>query len=65
MVSSVLTPRIYTDCARRSPEIYGATKAGVIQMTKYFAVNAPLDGANVRVNAVAPIYIRNPWDPYI
>ena len=32
-------------------------------MTKYFAVNAPLDGANVRVNAVAPGGIRNPWDP--
>ena len=27
-------PKIYTDCARRSPEIYGATKAGIIQMTK-------------------------------
>jgi NAD(P)-dependent dehydrogenase (short-subunit alcohol dehydrogenase family) len=56
-------PRIYTDCARRSPEIYGATKAGVIQMTKYFAVNARHDGAKVRVNAVAPGGIRNPWDP--
>lgn len=56
-------PRIYTDCARRSPEIYGASKAGVIQMTKYFAVNAPIDGAKVRVNAVAPGGIRNPWDP--
>ena len=30
-------PKIYTDCDRRSPEIYGATKAGVIQMTKYYS----------------------------
>ncbi len=56
-------PRIYTDCARRSPEIYGATKAGIIQMTKYFAVNGIADGAAVRVNAVAPGGVRNPWDP--
>ncbi len=56
-------PKIYTDCARRSPEIYGATKAGVIQMTKYFSVNAIADGADIRVNAVAPGGVRNPWDP--
>ena len=56
-------PRIYTDLARRSPEVYGASKAGVIQMTKYFAVNAGADGADVRVNAVAPGGVRNPWDP--
>ena len=56
-------PKIYTDCARRSPEIYGATKAGVIQMTKYFSVNAIADGAGIRVNAVAPGGVRNPCDP--
>ena len=56
-------PRIYTDCARRSPEVYGASKAGVIQMTRYFAVNAIADDANIRVNAVAPGGVRNPWDP--
>jgi NAD(P)-dependent dehydrogenase (short-subunit alcohol dehydrogenase family) len=56
-------PRIYTDCARRNSEVYGATKAGVIQMTKYFSVNALADGANVRINAVAPGGIRNPWNP--
>jgi NAD(P)-dependent dehydrogenase (short-subunit alcohol dehydrogenase family) len=56
-------PRIYTDCARRSPEIYGATKAGVIQMTKYFSVNAIEDGAKMRINAVAPGGVRNPWEP--
>jgi NAD(P)-dependent dehydrogenase (short-subunit alcohol dehydrogenase family) len=56
-------PKIYTDCLRRSPEVYGATKAGVIQMTKYFSVNAIADGAKLRINAVAPGGIRNPWDP--
>lgn len=56
-------PKIYTDCARRSPEIYGASKAGVIQMTKYFAVNSIADGADMRVNAVAPGGVRNPSDP--
>ena len=56
-------PRIYTDLNRRNSEIYGATKAGVIQMSKYFATNGIIDGARVRVNAVAPGGIRNPIDP--
>lgn len=54
-------PRIYTDCARKNSEIYGATKAGIIQMTKYFAVHAAELG--VRVNAVSPGGIRNPKNP--
>ena len=33
-------PRIYTDCDRRNSEVYGATKAGIIQMSKYFSVNS-------------------------
>ena len=56
-------PRIYTDCARRNSEVYGATKAGIIQMTKYFSVNALADGANIRVNAVAPGGIKNHQNP--
>ena len=56
-------PRIYTDCERRNSEVYGATKAGVIQMTKYFSVNALADGAKIRVNAVAPGGIKNPQNP--
>ncbi len=56
-------PSIYTDCDRRNSEIYGASKAGLIQMTKYFAVNAIMDGAKVRVNAIAPGGIRNPSEP--
>jgi len=56
-------PRIYTDLKRRNSEVYGATKAGVIQMTKYFAVNGVMDGAKVRVNAIAPGGIKNPVEP--
>ena len=53
-------PRIYTDCDRRNSEVYGATKAGIIQMSKYFSVNSLSDGAKIRVNSVAPGGIFNP-----
>ena len=53
--------RIYTDCGRNNSEIYGATKAGIIQMTKYFAVH--LADRNVRVNAISPGGIFNPKNP--
>ena len=46
---------------RRSSELYGATKAGVIQMTKYFAVELAKSG--IRVNAVSPGGIFNPSNP--
>ena len=54
-------PRIYTDCLRRNSEIYGATKAGIIQMTKYFAVH--LADKDIRVNCVSPGGIFNPENP--
>ncbi len=54
-------PRIYTDCARKNSEIYGATKAGIIQMTRYFAVH--LAEHRIRVNAVAPGGVGNPDNP--
>lgn len=54
-------PRIYTDCTRRNSEVYGATKAGVIQMTKYFAVH--LAAAGIRVNCVSPGGVFNPHAP--
>jgi len=54
-------PRVYTDCARNSSEIYGATKAGVVQMTKYFAVHLAQQG--IRVNCVSPGGILNPANP--
>ena len=53
--------RIYTDTPRKNSEIYGATKAGVIQMTKYFGVH--LADRNIRVNAVSPGGIFNPSSP--
>lgn len=45
-------PRIYTDCNRMNSEVYSASKAAVIQLTKYFAVHAAELG--VRVNCVSP-----------
>ena len=54
-------PRIYTDCARRNSEVYGATKAGIIQMTRYFAVH--LAEHKIRVNCIAPGGVRNPITP--
>jgi NAD(P)-dependent dehydrogenase (short-subunit alcohol dehydrogenase family) len=59
----VISPdfRLYEDGDRKNSEIYGATKAGVIQMTKYFAVH--LAERNIRVNAVSPGGIYNPTSP--
>ena len=53
--------RIYSEGDRRSPEMYGATKAGVIQMTRYFAVD--LARKDVRVNSISPGGIFNPESP--
>jgi len=54
-------PRIYTDCDRKNSEIYGATKAGVLQMTRYWAVHAAEH--NIRCNSIAPGGVRNPLNP--
>ena len=48
---------IYTDTARNSSEIYGASKAGVIQLTKYFACKYAKHG--ITVNCVAPGGVLN------
>lgn len=53
--------RIYTDCSRKNSEIYGATKAGIIQLTRYFAVH--LADRHIRVNAVSPGGIFNQSKP--
>ena len=37
---------------RKSSEIYGATKAGIIQLTKYFANY--MSNSNVNVNCISP-----------
>jgi gluconate 5-dehydrogenase len=54
-------PRIYIDLPRKNSEVYGATKAGVIQMTKYFAVH--LAKRNILVNCISPGGILNPESP--
>ncbi len=53
--------RVYESGDRRSPEIYGATKAGVIQMSRYFAV--ALAEQKIRVNSVSPGGVFNPESP--
>jgi NAD(P)-dependent dehydrogenase (short-subunit alcohol dehydrogenase family) len=50
-------PDIYKKGDRKSSEIYGATKSGVNQMTKYFSVH--LVKKKIRVNAVSPGGILN------
>ncbi|MBF0098527.1 MAG: SDR family oxidoreductase [Magnetococcales bacterium] len=50
-------PRIYTDCSRKNSECYSASKAGIIMMTRYFAVHlAPFA---IRVNCISPGGIFN------
>jgi NAD(P)-dependent dehydrogenase (short-subunit alcohol dehydrogenase family) len=49
--------RIYKNGDRRTPEIYGATKAAVINLTKYFATYMAPN--NVRVNCISPGGIYN------
>lgn len=53
--------RIYSDSDRKNSEIYGATKAGIIQMNKYFSVH--LADRNIRCNSVSPGGIYNPENP--
>lgn len=62
-IYGVISPdyRIYTDCSRKNSEVYGATKAAVIQMTRYFATH--LAEYNIRVNCISPGGIYNPENP--
>lgn len=50
-------PFIYEDLNRKNSEVYSASKAGVIQMTKYFAVH--LAEKRITVNTVSPGGIFN------
>ena len=52
--------RIYSKGDRRTPEIYGASKAGVINLTKYLA--AYMAQFNVRVNSISPGGVFNQQD---
>ena len=54
-------PRIYSEGDRKNSEVYGATKAGVIQISKYFATH--LAEKNFRVNAISPGGIFNQDEP--
>ena len=62
-IYGVVSPdfRIYSEGDRRSPEMYGATKAGVLQLTKYFAVDLAKSG--IRVNSISPGGVFNPESP--
>ena len=55
-------PRIYGDSGRNSSEVYCASKAGVIQLTKYLAVHTKCK--NIRVNCVSPGGIFNHQKDY-
>jgi len=52
---------MYKEGDRKNSEVYGATKAGIIQMTKYFAVH--LAENQIRVNVVSPGGIYNSENP--
>jgi NAD(P)-dependent dehydrogenase (short-subunit alcohol dehydrogenase family) len=62
-IYGVLGPdmRIYTDYGVATPEVYGMTKAALLQMTRYLA--ATHGGKGVRVNAVSPGGIYNRSNP--
>lgn len=53
--------RNYVDLDRKNSEVYGASKAGVEQMTRYLA--AHLGKHNIRVNCVSPGGILNEDSP--
>jgi len=54
--------RIYGDSGRNSSEVYAATKAGVIHMTRYLAVYLARHG--IRVNCISPGGLFNKQDPF-
>lgn len=53
--------RNYIDLDRKSPECYGASKAGIIQLTRYFA--AHLAKKNISVNCISPGGVYNKENP--
>lgn len=63
LTSSVFAHRVpnfsnYAALSRRNSEIYGASKAALEQLTRYYAVSLGISG--IRVNAVAPGGIYDP-----
>ena len=53
--------RIYDTTDRRSSEIYGSSKSGLLQMTRYFSV--ALADKRIRVNSVVPGGVFNDTNP--
>jgi len=62
-IYGIATPdfKIYGNSGRNSSEIYGATKAGVIHVTKYLA--AYLAKHNILANSISPGGVFNHQDP--
>ena len=50
-------PRIYGDTGLNNPEVYSASKGGIIQLTRYLAVH--LAKLNIRVNCLSPGGVLN------
>ncbi|QKF67533.1 glucosamine-6-P synthase, glutaminase subunit PtmA [Arcobacter venerupis] len=50
-------PNIYGNSGLNSPDAYAASKAGLIHLTKYLAVN--LTKYNIRVNSISPAGVFN------
>ncbi len=54
-------PRLYGTSGLNSPDVYAASKGGVIQLTRYLAVHMAKD--NIRVNSISPGGIYNNQEP--
>jgi NAD(P)-dependent dehydrogenase (short-subunit alcohol dehydrogenase family) len=52
---------LYKEGDRRTPEIYGASKAAIINLTKYFSTYMATN--NIQVNCISPGGIFNHQDP--
>ena len=54
---NIADPNIYGNSGLNSPDAYAASKAGLIHLTKYLAVN--LAKYNIRVNSISPAGVFN------
>ena len=58
-IFGIISPdfRNYTDLSRKNSEVYGATKAGVIHLTKYYSTY--MSKYNIQVNCISPGGVLN------